>query len=46
MTSIFFLNEKKIELFFMDSEKSINVFEINKDRLPDYLLSNFFLPIR
>ena len=24
----------------MDYEKSINSFEINKDRLPDYLLDN------
>ena len=27
----------------MDSEISINSFEIKKDRLPDYLLNNYFI---
>ena len=27
----------------MDSEKSINSFEIKMDRLPDYLLNNYFV---
>ena len=27
----------------MDSEKPINSFEIKKDRLPDYLLKNYFV---
>ena len=27
----------------MDSEKSINSFEMKKDRLPDYSLNNCFL---
>ena len=33
----------KIEKIHMDSEKSINSFEIKKDRLPDYLLKNYFV---
>ena len=31
-----------IEKIHMDYEKSLNLFEIKKDRLPDYLLNNYF----
>ena len=34
---------KNIEKFHMDSEKSINLFEIKKDRSTDYLLNNYFV---
>ena len=38
--------EKNFEKIRMNFERSINSFEIQKNRLPDYLLNNyFFLPI-
>ena len=37
-----FKNRNKIEKIRMDSEKSINSFKIKQDRLPAYLLNNYF----
>ena len=38
-----FINLKKnLKKIHMDSEKLRNSFEIKKDRLPDYLLNNYF----
>ena len=37
-----FQKHKKIEKIHMDSEKLINLFEINKDSSPGYLCDNYF----
>ena len=32
-----------MEKFLMDSKKSMNLLEIKKDMLPDYLFNNYFV---
>ena len=37
-----FHNRKKIEKMYTDSEKTMILFEIKMDTLPDYILENYF----